>query len=182
MMTDLRVAELRSLLVTLEPFDVREEGYVKAMLALLEVGGRSLSRTHFEPGHFTASGFVVSPDRRSLLLVHHEKLGKWLQPGGHVENDDADLEAAARREVVEETRLGSLDLLGPLDVDIHRFPERGDEPAHDHFDVRFGFVAGSSVATAGAGTTEVGWFSLEEVAAWEDRPSLARPASKLLRP
>jgi 8-oxo-dGTP pyrophosphatase MutT (NUDIX family) len=152
------------------------------MLALLDSSGDALSRFRFDPGHFTASGFVVSPDRRSLLLVHHAKLGKWLQPGGHIETDDADVESAARREVVEETGLSDLESLGLLDVDIHRFPKRGDEPAHDHLDVRFGYFAGSPEVSAGDGTTEVRWFPLQEVANWDGRPSLSRPARKLFAP
>ena len=150
------------------------------MLALLDSSGDALSRFHFDPGHFTASGFVLSPDRLSLLLVHHTKLEKWLQPGGHVETGDADVESAARREVVEETGLSDLELLGLLDIDIHRFPKRGDEPAHDHLDVRFGYLARAAGATAGDGTTEVRWFPLQEVADWDARPSLSRPARKLL--
>jgi len=179
-MTDPRTGLLRSVLVAHRPVDDRESGYLEAMLALLDSSGDALSRFHFEPGHFTASGFVVSPDRQSLLLVHHTKLGKWLQPGGHLELDDRDVDAAARREVVEETGVSDLGSLGLVDIDVHRFPKRGDEPAHDHLDVRFGFVAGSAEATAGQGTTEVGWFPLGEVAGWEERPSLSRPARKLL--
>ena len=116
----------------------------------------------------------------SLLLVHHAKLEKWLQPGGHVEPDDADLESAARREVSEETGLEELELLGLLDLDVHRFPERGREPAHDHLDVRFGFWATSGDAIAGDGTLDLKWFPVDEVATWASRPSLSRPARKLL--
>ena len=181
-MTDSRLAALRLLLVAHQPSDDREAGYLEPMLAVLDSSGDALSRFRFDPGHFTASGFVVSPDRRSLLLVHHAKLGRWLQPGGHIETDDADVESAARREVVEETGLSDLVSLGLLDVDIHRFPKRGDEPAHDHLDVRYGFAAKSSEVSAGDGTTGAGWFPLSEVAVWEDRQSLSRPARKLLVP
>ncbi len=181
-MTDARLAGLRGLLASYEPLDEREAGYLASMVALLRASETAMSRHHFVPGHFTASGFVVSPDRSAVLLVHHTKLGTWLQPGGHVEPDDTDLEMAARREVVEETGLEELEAFGLLDLDVHRFPERVDGPAHNHFDVRFGFVAGSLDASAGEGTTRVGWFALGEVAAWEDRPSLSRPAVKLLVP
>ncbi|MDH3260303.1 MAG: NUDIX domain-containing protein [Acidimicrobiia bacterium] len=179
-MTDPRPAQLRALLLTHQPVGYREAGHLEAMLALLDSPGDSLSRLHFDPGHFTASGFVVSPDRLSVLLVHHIKLGKWLQSGGHVEPGDSNLETAARREVMEETGLEDMDLMGLLDLDVHRFPERGGGPAHDHLDVRFGFLAHSEEAAVGDGTSDVNWFPLAEVAAWDDRPSLSRPAKKLL--
>ena len=38
-------------------------------------------------GHITASSWVLSPDGRRFLLVHHKKLGAWLQPGGHADGD-----------------------------------------------------------------------------------------------
>ena len=180
-MADPRRSGVRQLLQAYRPLDERETGYLDAMLGVLSSDDDILSRHHLDPGHFTASGFVLSPDRASVLLVHHAKLGKWLQPGGHLEPGDADLEASARREVLEETGVADVESMGLLDIDIHRFPERGTEPAHDHLDVRFAFVAAFEEVESGDGTIEVGWFPLQEVAGWKDRPSLSRPARKLLR-
>jgi len=100
----------------------------------------------FSPGHFTASGFVASPDRKSVLLIYHDKLRRWLQPGGHIEPDDLTVEAAARREVAEETGLVDLLRVGSslIRVDAHPIPARGREPAHTHLDLAFGFVATSN--------------------------------------
>jgi len=181
-MTDPRLVGLEALLATHMPSDDQEAGYLTAMQALLWAGADPLSRFHFEPGHFTASAFVVSRDRSSVLLVHHAKLDKWLQPGGHIEPEDADVERGARREVSEETGVREMELIGLLDLDVHRFPGRAENPVHDHLDVRFGFVARSHEVTAGDGTTDAKWFRLDEVAGWTDRPSLSRPARKLLVP
>lgn len=88
-------------------------------------------------GHLTGSGVVVDPSRRAALLIHHRKLGLWLQPGGHADGD-GDLAAVALREASEETGLEDLAVVTPaIDLDIHSIPERGDEPAHLHLDVRF---------------------------------------------
>lgn len=63
--------------------------------------------------HLTTSAVVVDRMLESLVLVHHRRAGLWVQPGGHVEQEDASLEAAARREVLEETGLSQLERLGP---------------------------------------------------------------------
>jgi 8-oxo-dGTP pyrophosphatase MutT (NUDIX family) len=75
-----------------------------------------------------------------VCLVEHAKLGRLLQPGGHVEPTDLSLEAAAMREALEETQL-DLDFHPvaprPFDLDIHQIPDRPGEPAHWHLDVRY---------------------------------------------
>ena len=115
----------------------------EAALRALESGRAMWPRSEFEPGHFTASGFVVSPDGESLLLIHHGKLLRWLQPGGHIESGDSTIEAATRREVLEETGVGSLRILDAalVRIDAHEIPERGSEPAHVHIDLGMGFQA-----------------------------------------
>ena len=103
-------------------------------------------RSEFDPGHFTVSAFVLSPDRDELLLIHHRKLGRWLQPGGHLESEDFSIENAARREVLEETGVRHLRHLGPtlMRIDSHKIPQYGDEPAHMHIDLGVGFHAESN--------------------------------------
>ncbi|MBI5607975.1 MAG: NUDIX domain-containing protein [Deltaproteobacteria bacterium] len=133
------------------------------MLELLDRGTRSLDRDHYEPGHFTASAFVLSPDRSSLLLIYHGKLHRWLQPGGHFEPSDADLECAARREVAEETGLTDLELLAlPLDLDIHTIPARRDQPEHAHLDVRLLFRSRKIAVRAGDDANDCRWLPLAE--------------------
>jgi 8-oxo-dGTP pyrophosphatase MutT (NUDIX family) len=51
--------------------------------------------------HFTASA-IVFDDRDRVLLVHHNKLGMWLYPGGHIDPNEDPAQAAVR-EVHEET-------------------------------------------------------------------------------
>ncbi|MFV0258694.1 MAG: NUDIX hydrolase [Acidimicrobiales bacterium] len=96
-------------------------------------------------GHVTGSAIVLDPVTRRVLLLHHAKLNRWLQPGGHADGD-GNLAAVAWREVTEETGLGDLVVVMPaIDVDIHRIPARGDEPTHLHFDVRFLLLATGDV-------------------------------------
>ena len=50
--------------------------------------------------HFTVAVFVVHD--RQVLLHYHRQIGKWLPPGGHVEDNELPDDAAVR-EVLEET-------------------------------------------------------------------------------
>lgn len=146
------------------------------MLALLR-SPDAMSRYHYEPGHLTASGFVLDPTGRNVVLVDHPKIGKWLQPGGHIEPDDLDLESAARREIEEETGLTDLVSLGLFDLDIHTFPSHGDQPTHLHFDVRFAFR--SMTDEIHAGDHQAAWIELDEVPTWNAEVSVTRPVAKL---
>lgn len=99
-------------------------------------------RTHPE-GHFTASAWLVSVDGERVLLMHHHKLDRWLQPGGHADGDP-DLARVALREATEETGLSGLRVCPPIfDLDCHRIPARGSEPEHWHYDVRYVVRAGA---------------------------------------
>lgn len=51
--------------------------------------------------HFTATGIVLN-DAHKVLMIRHKKLGVWLPPGGHVEENELPDEAVLR-EVLEET-------------------------------------------------------------------------------
>lgn len=96
-------------------------------------------------GHLTGSALTVSHDGARVLLLHHRKLDRWLQPGGHAEPGETAGEQVALREALEETGIRGLCLHPvaprPLDVDVHEIPARGSEPAHDHLDLRYLVVA-----------------------------------------
>ncbi|MBI2895665.1 MAG: NUDIX hydrolase [Deltaproteobacteria bacterium] len=95
--------------------------------------------------HFTGSAVVVDPSGKRVCLVHHARLGRWLQPGGHVDAvDGGSMQATALREAREETGCRiepHPSAVGSIDVDVHAIPARPDEPAHEHLDVRFLAVA-----------------------------------------
>lgn len=126
-------------------------------------------RSEFDPGHFTASGFVLSPDRGSLLLILHGKLDRWLQPGGHFENDDVSVEAAARREIAEETGLRTINRVGAdlVRIDAHQIPPSGSEPQHIHIDLAMGFVAETDLLGPFDEVVDARWVPLNELATYD---------------
>ena len=106
---------------------------------ILEFCGQHADALHRSclSGHLTGSALVVDPGRNQALLLHHAKLDRWLQPGGHADGD-GNLAAVALREAEEETGIEGLRVVTPaIDLDVHGIPTRGDEPEHLHLDVRF---------------------------------------------
>jgi 8-oxo-dGTP pyrophosphatase MutT (NUDIX family) len=109
---------------------------------------------------------LIDVARENVLLILHSKLGRWLQPGGHVDADDPSVIAAACREVLEETGLDVSPLAANLlDVDVHAIPARSAMPSHEHFDVRFAFQAAHTDARAGSDATQARWVPIAELLA-----------------
>lgn len=110
------------------------------------------------PDHLTASTLVMSPDGERVLLTLHAKAQQWFQLGGHVEPEDADLAAAARREALEESGLEELRLdPAPLQLDVHEVPFCA--PGARHLDVRFlAVVDPGRVPVASDESAEVRWW------------------------
>ena len=175
-MTPRHVA-LSRLLAAYEPSTSAEAQHLASILELLSTKPSAFDRDEYQPGHITASAFVVHPSEPAAALMKHRKIGRWLQPGGHVEPDDTDIEAAARREVQEEIGISRLSSFGVADVDIHVFPEKADQPQHLHLDVRIGFVAGSDRLVDSGESDGVRWAGFGEMQRMEE--SLARPARRL---
>jgi ADP-ribose pyrophosphatase YjhB (NUDIX family) len=175
--------DVRALLTQLVPHDAEEAEHQRRMLALCDSEADPRRRDHFMPGHFTASAFIVSPSEDALLLIFHAKLKRWLQPGGHIEPDDVDLLAAARREAAEECGLSQLALLAPtpFDVDVHDIPPLKTDPAHAHFDVRFLFRAPSLAFHAASDAKDARWVPLAQVNLELSDRSVMRAVEKLRR-
>jgi 8-oxo-dGTP pyrophosphatase MutT (NUDIX family) len=176
-----RDQQLAALLTEFVPSDATEADFRSQMATLVDFGPAAFDRDHFEPGHFTASAFIVDPPRLRLLLIHHAKLGRWLQPGGHVEPGDADILAAARREAAEEVGLLDLTLLVPgvFDLDIHEIPARGPAPRHRHYDVRFAFLAKALSHRAGSDALDARWVALDQLSQVQSDESVMRAVRKL---
>lgn len=124
---------------------------LSALIDALENTAETIaSRKEFQ-GHVTAGALLLRADGR-VLLVEHKALGKWLFPGGHLEEDDETLMKAALRELAEETGIDPALVTPvspvPLHIDVHPIPANPakDEPDHQHFDFRFLFRTDADVA------------------------------------
>jgi len=139
-------------------------------------GGDVLSATWFDPGHFTVSGFVTDQSISSLVLIHHRRHRRWLQPGGHIDPEDATLVEALRREIAEETGVTELAPERPalFDVDIHDIPARGEQPPHLHLDLRFHVVTRTTELAPSPEVAGAEWVTLGNVVRWTDDLSVLR--------
>ncbi len=142
-----------------------EQPFISRFVELLQ-GERCFFRDYL-PGHITGSAWIVNEARTHALLVHHAKLHKWLQPGGHADGDE-NVQAVALREANEETGLTKLQKLTPgiFDLDIHPIPARNDFPAHLHYDVRYAFTASQNdELLLSDESIAVKWIPLDEIPA-----------------
>ena len=141
-----------------------------------------------DPTHLTASALVVGP--RGVLLHHHKRLGRWLQPGGHIDAGEQPA-AAALREAREETGVPAAHPDdGPrlVDVDAHALPgpcgpwqRAGADPAAItcvHLDLRFVLHADAAPSPPAGESQDVAWWSWAEALAVADA-GLAQALSRL---
>lgn len=137
-----------------------------------------------DPKHFTASGFVLHPEHK-ILLVHHRKLKVWLYPGGHVEPNETP-DACVVREILEETGIDAR-ILGRRDVGLEDLaagmhalhtPYRmlceliahPTEP-HYHIDMVYLCAAEGDACVSNAEVHDARFFARDEVAALTLFPS-----------
>jgi 8-oxo-dGTP pyrophosphatase MutT (NUDIX family) len=125
--------------------------------------------------HFTVAVFVVHAGR--VLLHYHRKLGRWLPPGGHIEDDELPDDAAIR-EVLEETGV-QVRLIGERGLALEQPRQlvvpagiqlENIYPGHQHIDlVYFALPDPDSPASAEvepllAERDRVGWYALVQMA------------------
>lgn len=91
-----------------------------------------------EHGHITGSAWLINKVGDKALLLHHRKLDKWLQLGGHADGESDILEVAIK-EAQEESGINHIKPISEkiFDIDIHEIPANPKEKAHLHYDIRF---------------------------------------------
>ena len=166
------------------PFDAspEEEKSRELIVALLEQTPEPFSRRQFHPGHITCTAVVLDPQKRHVLLVYHNRLRRWLLPGGHVEEDDASLADVARREAKEETevRIASTSDARLVGMDVHGIPssKSKDEPFHLHHDLIFAMKSESKAVAETEEATRVVWCGMDEFEKYSLPGSIVRAVGR----
>jgi 8-oxo-dGTP pyrophosphatase MutT (NUDIX family) len=157
--------DARSLLLQL-PESARDgeaEKSLELIRMMLSHSAAPFSRSQFAPGHITATGLVIHPASPAVLLVHHRRLNRWLLPGGHVDDEDQSIFAAAAREVTEETSVRLSDCAAFLiNFDVHGIPGNLKEPYHLHHDIVVAFRAASADIVTSEESHAVAWCGWDE--------------------
>lgn len=167
-------SDLLTSLLTHDPGDDAEARDLAEIIEFVRNDPRPFARNNADSpstrqGHLTGSAIVVSADGEEVVLLHHAKLDRWLQPGGHGEPGERLGEQVALREAREETGINGLslhtDAPQPLDVDVHDIPARAEEEAHRHLDLRYLLVApaGARLKIAPRESLAAQWFAWEQL-------------------
>jgi len=117
------------------PVEAADTARIRELLATNEDPWRQAN-----PLHVTASAMVVHVESKRVLLRWHQRQRAWLHVGGHGDPGETDPVGVALREAHEETGLTDLtqwpgtELVHAVIVPV---PAKGDDPAHEHADLRF---------------------------------------------
>jgi len=174
----------QELLTLLKDYQTRfmdELAFVNRSIDFVEQNTEVFFR-ELHPAHVTGSAWVVNPERSKVLMMHHKKLNQWFQPGGHADGD-ADIIRVALKETAEETGIEAehIKLVDSniFDVDIHTIAPYGNDPRHEHIDIRFLLEIDDSIAVPGNDEShEILWIDLLAVSHYNRNRSTYRMLEK----
>jgi len=138
--------------------------YRDRMIELIETYDNCFERSCLQ-GHFTGSAWILNQNYNKTLMVHHKKIGTWLQPGGHADGEE-DLFTVGENEAKEETGLQEFISIKKdiFDLDIHLIPKYKEVAAHFHFDIRILMIAHDEEQTARSQeSNDVKWIPLKTI-------------------
>ena len=160
---------LRDQILAFVPQNQQEQRDRQELLAWLDSGIDIYSR-QCNAAHLTASAWVVSPDRKMVLMAYHNLYNSWAWLGGHADGME-DLQAVAAKEVGEESGLTELTPLGSGIFSLEILTVDGREKrgryvsSHLHLNVTYLFEAdpNAPIRCKPDENSSVAWFRTEEV-------------------
>jgi hypothetical protein len=156
-------ALLQQLLQDYNPIDQEEQLFKQQLVEFVEQHENCFERS-LEIGHVTASAWLVNNDNSKALLMHHTKLDRWFQLGGH-----------CIKKAQEESGITTIVPVQAaiFDIDIHVIPEFKGIPAHYHYDVRFLLqVKGDDTIVQNSESKELRWIAKKLSDLPTDNPSV----------
>ena len=126
------------------PFNEQEERDKKLLVEWLSEP--EVFKRENERAHFTASAWVVNPERTKVLMIYHNIYDSWAWMGGHADGEE-NLLAVAEREAKEESGISEIrplsdDILSIEIVTVSGHEKRGEYvPSHLHLNVTYLFEA-----------------------------------------
>lgn len=172
---------LITLLQSYHPSDSHEQSVKQRMLEFMHQYDNCFERS-LTIGHFTASAWLLNKDGNNALLMHHAKLNKWVQLGGHCDGDH-DVLRVAIKEAQEESGMQHIVPVhhNIFDIDIHLVPANPKEAAHYHYDVRFLLqVTSNETFVQNSESKELRWIGKDRNELPTDQPSVVRMFNKWL--
>lgn len=191
------IANLLNRYLTISPIEAER---MPVLLNQLSENDCHLTNRKNMVGHLTASALVIN-QAEQILLIYHNGLKRWLQPGGHLDHNE-EPEIGARRELLEETGVGGrgeikllhgphtsakilpFELL-PFDVDTHEIPANPakGEGEHRHHDFQYIYQLDHKFAQAIVlqedEVAKFKWVTLDELGSGDYGRRLSRVAVKL---
>lgn len=158
------------------PQNEQEECDLPIMLHHLTHSPHVFTRQN-EVAHFTASAWVVSPDRSKVLMAYHNLYNSWAWLGGHADGE-TDLSFTAIREAKEESGLTEVRLLSSSPLSIEILPVNGYErkgvyvPSHLHLNVTYLLEAdpNAPLQNQPEENSRVGWIPEDEIHRYSSEP------------
>lgn len=128
--------------------------------------GKDIYNKNNYDGHLCGSSWIVDSKEEKALLIHHPKLKKWMQPGGHLEENEIPYETAIR-ELKEETNININNVRNKkeilIDAGIHEF-KHSSKPEHIHYDLRYYFdVNSKKVNIKSEEGVEIKWVKFQDI-------------------
>ena len=158
------------------PVNEQEETDKKTLLALLD-HPEDISVRENLTMHLTASAWVVSPDRKLVLMAYHKLYDSWAWLGGHADGD-WDLFRVAEKEAREESGIETLSLVSAEPISLEILTVNGHEkkgkyvPCHLHLNLTYLFVAEleQALRCKPDENSGVAWLDMDELAEKSSEP------------